>query len=89
MPFTQQRELEIEHELAKIVREIEIEQDRKRRNKADAQKRKAPDQDPLGLLLLAMTVRRKGQALDVSTDTISLDLGGFQTVGKPFKSRSE
>ena len=87
MPFTQQRELEIEHELAKIVREIEIEQDRKRRNKADAQKRKAPDQDPLGLLLLAMTVRRKGQALDVSTDTISLDLVGFQTVGKPFKSR--
>ena len=30
MPFTQPRELEIEHELAKIVREIEIEQDRKR-----------------------------------------------------------
>ena len=61
MPFTQQRELEIEQELAKIVREIEIEQDRKRQNKAGAQKRKAPDQDPLGLLLLAMTLRCKGR----------------------------
>jgi hypothetical protein len=49
MPITQQRELEIEEELAKIVRELEIEQrDRKRQNKADAQKRKAPDQDPSG-----------------------------------------
>ena len=86
MPITQQRELEIEQELAKIVREIEIEQDRKRQNKADVQKRKASDQDPLGLLLLAMTARRKGQALDVSTDTVSWDLVGFQTVGKPFKS---
>lgn len=90
MPFTKQRELEIEQELAKIAREIEIEQDRKRQNKADAQKRKAPDQDdPLGSLLLAMTVRRKGQALDVRTDTVSRDLVGFQTVGELSNLRAD
>ena len=91
MPITQQRELEISKNSPRSCERLRSSRtanarNRKRQNKADAQKRKAPDQDPLGLLLLAMTVRRKGQALDVSTDAVSRDLVGFQTVGKLIKS---